>query len=359
MNHENILSPGLPSVTMVVLAYNQEKTIGYAVDSALAQDYEGPLTIVLSDDCSPDGTFRVMQEKAAAYKGPRRIILNRNEKNLYVAPHLYKALSLAPSDLQCKCDGDDYSAPDRVRRQVEAFCRYPSAMLCLAQMKQVRVNSLDEVPDFHKLVMNGDGKITLCTATNRDLTTVGCMTMWRPRILECTKEVLGAESRVYNEDSIMTYMAWLYGDIVMVERELVCYVRHSGNLCYCIGFSGSDPQRLSSLRNYLRFESERRKMVRASIARQEDEAAHVREWMESRVDIEEVGKRKLEACWTARDEKLKGFHVAMEYDERHFFAKLLHWLRYRDASVKCLLPLWVKGLFRCLQWKWRQRHAAH
>ncbi len=35
----------LPTVTMAVISYNQEKTIGYAVNSALAQDYEGPLTI--------------------------------------------------------------------------------------------------------------------------------------------------------------------------------------------------------------------------------------------------------------------------------------------------------------------------
>ncbi len=198
----------LPTVTMAVISYNQEKTIGYAVDSALAQDYEGPLTIVLSDDCSQDGTFRIMQEKAAAYKGPHKIILNRNDENLYVAGHLFKALSLAPSELQCKVDGDDYSAPDRVRRQVEAFCRYPSAVICLAWVKQVHVVSVDDVPDFSRVALEGDGAVSLCKPEN-DLTTLGCMTMWRPQLLQCAQEVLGAQARVFNEDAIMDHQAWL------------------------------------------------------------------------------------------------------------------------------------------------------
>ena len=52
-----------------------------AIEGAFAQTYQ-PLEILLSDDCSPDGTYRVMQEMAAAYAGPHRVILNRNPKNL-------------------------------------------------------------------------------------------------------------------------------------------------------------------------------------------------------------------------------------------------------------------------------------
>ena len=41
-----------------------------------------PLEIILSDDASADRTFAIMQEKAAAYYGPHRLMLNRNPTNL-------------------------------------------------------------------------------------------------------------------------------------------------------------------------------------------------------------------------------------------------------------------------------------
>jgi glycosyltransferase involved in cell wall biosynthesis len=56
-------------VSFVVFAYNQERFIAEAVKGAFGQTYE-PLQIVLSDDCSTDDTFRVMQALAAAL-GPR------------------------------------------------------------------------------------------------------------------------------------------------------------------------------------------------------------------------------------------------------------------------------------------------
>lgn len=55
-----------PLVTFALFAYNQEKYIREAVDGAFSQTYE-PLEIILSDDCSSDRTFEIMQEMAAAY----------------------------------------------------------------------------------------------------------------------------------------------------------------------------------------------------------------------------------------------------------------------------------------------------
>jgi GT2 family glycosyltransferase len=47
-------------VSFVVLAYNQQKFVAEAVRGALAQTYH-PLEIVISDDCSTDGTFDVIK----------------------------------------------------------------------------------------------------------------------------------------------------------------------------------------------------------------------------------------------------------------------------------------------------------
>ena len=50
-----------PLLTFGVCAYKQEQFIREAVEAALAQTYS-PLEIILSDDCSPDRTFEIMQE---------------------------------------------------------------------------------------------------------------------------------------------------------------------------------------------------------------------------------------------------------------------------------------------------------
>ena len=70
-----------PMVTFALFAYNQEKYIREAVKGAFSQTYE-PLEIILSDDCSSDRTFEIMQEMAKAYQGPHRVVARTNRKNL-------------------------------------------------------------------------------------------------------------------------------------------------------------------------------------------------------------------------------------------------------------------------------------
>ena len=70
-------SSRLPSISIILTGHNQEHCIRDAIRSVFGQDYEGPVEIILSDDGSSDGTFAVMQEMAAQYRGPYRVILNR------------------------------------------------------------------------------------------------------------------------------------------------------------------------------------------------------------------------------------------------------------------------------------------
>ena len=85
-----------PLVTFALCAYNQERFIREAIEGAFAQTYE-PLEIILSDDCSSDRTFEIMQEMAAAYAGAARIKLNRNASNLGIAGHVNRLIELSTS----------------------------------------------------------------------------------------------------------------------------------------------------------------------------------------------------------------------------------------------------------------------
>jgi glycosyltransferase involved in cell wall biosynthesis len=110
----------LPLVSIVVLGYKQDRYIRDAVRSALAQTYEN-LEIILSDDASPDRTFDIMKEEASAYRGPHRLILNRNPVNLGLTGNLSRAAQLASGDLIVEQDGDDISLPVRASKLVQRW----------------------------------------------------------------------------------------------------------------------------------------------------------------------------------------------------------------------------------------------
>ncbi|MDR3569104.1 MAG: glycosyltransferase [Syntrophobacteraceae bacterium] len=104
--------PSRPLFTFALFAYNQEGFINDAVRGALSQTYS-PLEIILSDDCSTDGTFAVMQEMASNYKGAHHIVLNRNPQNLGPAGHLNKIIRMSTGELIVFAEGDDTSLPER------------------------------------------------------------------------------------------------------------------------------------------------------------------------------------------------------------------------------------------------------
>ncbi|TWU32602.1 glycosyltransferase [Novipirellula artificiosorum] len=113
-----------PLVTFSLLAYNQEKYIRKAVEGAFAQTYS-PLEIILSDDCSTDSTFSIIQEMVADYHGRHRVQVIRNEKNLGLIGHINKVLSTVKTDWVVLAAGDDVSLDHRCQEIVERVRREP------------------------------------------------------------------------------------------------------------------------------------------------------------------------------------------------------------------------------------------
>lgn len=109
-----------PLVTFALIAYNQEQFIREAVEGAFAQTYS-PLQIILSDDCSPDRTFEIMEKMAANYAGPHEIHLNRNKQNRGLAGHINQVMSLARGELIVVAAGDDISLSSRVEKNVSFY----------------------------------------------------------------------------------------------------------------------------------------------------------------------------------------------------------------------------------------------
>jgi glycosyltransferase involved in cell wall biosynthesis len=122
------------SATVVVTGYNQEAFIRDAIRGAFAQDQDH-LEIILSDDCSSDRTYAIMQAEAANYRGGHTVILNKNPHNFGIVYHVNRIFEMASSDFVVFCHGDDISAPHRVRRVLQVF----------AEQKPLLIHSLADV----------------------------------------------------------------------------------------------------------------------------------------------------------------------------------------------------------------------
>lgn len=109
-----------PLATFALFSYNQEEYIREAVEAAFAQTYE-PLEIILSDDCSTDGTFEVLKELAAQYNGPHRVIVQQTAKNIGTFAHVLSVAKGARGELIVLASGDDVSKSDRTSQLVDTW----------------------------------------------------------------------------------------------------------------------------------------------------------------------------------------------------------------------------------------------
>jgi glycosyltransferase involved in cell wall biosynthesis len=111
-----------PLITFALFTYNQEQFIEEAVHGAFSQTYS-PLEIILSDDGSSDRTYDILCKLASEYHGPHKIILNRNNPNLGICPHVNKMFEMAHGEIVVLAAGDDISLPDRTTKTYEIFSK--------------------------------------------------------------------------------------------------------------------------------------------------------------------------------------------------------------------------------------------
>ncbi len=97
-------STNLPTVSVVVIAYNDAGLVGEAVSSALAQ---GPVVgeVIAVNDASSDGTARVLDELAAAH--PRLKVVHRTENSGGCGTPRNDGIALATAPYVLFLDSDD------------------------------------------------------------------------------------------------------------------------------------------------------------------------------------------------------------------------------------------------------------
>ena len=95
-----------PDVSVYMLTYFHEKYVSQAIESILSQKTKYSFELVISDDCSKDGTTDILKDYEQKY--PDIIRVNCNETNIGIPANMYKARCMCRGRYISVCSGDDY-----------------------------------------------------------------------------------------------------------------------------------------------------------------------------------------------------------------------------------------------------------
>lgn len=114
-----------------VATYNQKEFIAQTLQSIIEQDHNYKYEILVSDDCSTDGTQEIIKELHTKY--PEIIKPIYNEKNLGAMKNYYSNISRAKGKYLMGCGGDDYWLPGKVKKQIEFMEQNPGFCFCYSR----------------------------------------------------------------------------------------------------------------------------------------------------------------------------------------------------------------------------------
>jgi len=93
-------------ISVVVCTYNQEQTIGRALDSILMQQCHVPYEIIIGEDYSTDGTLEICKQYAAQHPDIIRVLSNKKNKGLI--NNYFDCILASNGQYIADCAGDDY-----------------------------------------------------------------------------------------------------------------------------------------------------------------------------------------------------------------------------------------------------------
>jgi glycosyltransferase involved in cell wall biosynthesis len=136
------------TVSVVVMTYNHEQYIAQALDSVLEQATAFPFEVIITEDCSTDGTRQLIQKYQERH--PDRIRLMLSPHNLNDNSVLSRAVLAARGKYVALLDGDDWwTSKDKLAEQVRLLDAEQDVSICFHNVQVVYESG--EVPshEFH------------------------------------------------------------------------------------------------------------------------------------------------------------------------------------------------------------------
>ena len=121
-------------LSVCVITYNQARYIAQAVESALMQQTDFPLEIVVGEDCSTDETRAILLDLQARH--PSRLRLLLGDRNIGMMANLEKTFTECRGRYIAILEGDDYwTDPHKLQKQFEALEAHADWTVCFHSVR--------------------------------------------------------------------------------------------------------------------------------------------------------------------------------------------------------------------------------
>jgi glycosyltransferase involved in cell wall biosynthesis len=315
-----------PLLTFGIAAFNQERFIREAVEAAFAQTYS-PLEIVLSDDCSRDRTFDIMKEMAAAYRGPHRIILNRNRGQRCIGGHINAVVEVSHGELIVGAAGDDVSAPQRTQAAFDAWewsgRRATSIHTDIIQIDEdgrpVTQIYKAEAPKFDGRFCKQPAEVVSYVRTLAPCV-LGCSHTFSRELFRRFGDL---PDEIIHEDNALSLRSAMVGTVVYVNEPLVKYRVHGSNVFVTSRERGMDLPTLARQENRMRRDFRTREIMYNGFLRDLEKGRQL-----GILNDADYARAREEA-----ERKRRRFGVQREYIESGLFSKSRLLFRLREAGV--------------------------
>lgn len=212
-----------PSVSVLVPTYRYARFLPVALESVLAQKFEGELEIIVSDDASPDESARVIETFARRDARIRPFI---HAKNLGMVANWNFCLREARGEFVQFLFGDDcLASADALATLVTRLSANPRAVLATSPRYEIDANSRPILlrDDWRKPgTFTGSDVIAACLTRTRNLIGEPSVVMFRHNA--------GQRGFDSHYSQIVDLEMWLHlltqGDFEFVDRPLAAFRRH-------------------------------------------------------------------------------------------------------------------------------------
>ena len=146
-------------ISVAIITYNQQDTIGQTLDSILCQKGDFDLEVVVGEDCSKDNTPAICCEYAERYPG--KVVLLQEGHNLGIMRNFANTINHCTGDLIGICAGDDYWCDEyKLQKQLDYLTAHPDCGVCTTGGYRYLVRRDEMVPGIAPLNPIADGDVS-------------------------------------------------------------------------------------------------------------------------------------------------------------------------------------------------------
>ncbi|HEY8353177.1 MAG TPA: glycosyltransferase family A protein [Sphingomonadales bacterium] len=209
-----------PAISVVIPAYNAERTVAETLDSVLAQSMQD-FEIIVVNDGSRDATGAILDFYAERHPGKVRVI---HQENTGQARARNNGIAAARGRYIAFNDADDIWAPEKLERQLRFLEDNPEYGLCYTEGMTIDEKGRKKEPFGATREFTGRCFETLITRNN----IIGSSVMVRRAVLDDVG-VFNPELRACENWELWTRIARKY-PIACIDEKLSFYRQHGGNM---------------------------------------------------------------------------------------------------------------------------------